>query len=79
MEFCIGLFSGIAVGVVATIISTASPQTKADKHVELLNAKAQKDLEKLQQSRNQIAQVSLKADGAHRELRTKISDLASQG
>jgi len=78
MEFCIGLFVGLAAGVMGTVFVNSVPQSSADKHLDSLNAQAKKNLQKLQQSRNQIAQVSTKAGSAHRELKSQISELAGE-
>lgn len=78
MEFGLGMFVGIAVGVIATLFINATPQTNADKHVELLNTQAKKSLQKLQQSSKQISQVSVKAETVRRDLKLQITELADQ-
>lgn len=78
MEFSLGLFAGVAIGVVGTIFCTYTPQNNADKQVDLLNTQAKRNLQRLEQSRKQIAQVSNKAGCAHRELQSQITELAGQ-
>mgnify|MGYP001466263839 CR=1 FL=1 len=80
MDFFMGLLLGAAAGfLMEDLLRNGCPfKSDADKHVDNLNAQAQKNLHKLQQSRNQIAQVSQKAGDAHRDLQSKIHELASQ-
>ncbi len=80
MDFIVGLSIGAVAGIMVGILfRNGSPvKTDANKHVDNLNTQAQKSLQKLQQNRSQIAQVSQKADTAHRDLKSKISELANQ-
>lgn len=78
MEFGLGMFVGVAVGVVATLFINAAPQSNVDKHVELLNEQAKKNLQQLQKSRHQISQVSVKAETVRRDLQSQITELAEQ-
>jgi len=80
MDFIVGLAIGVAAGVMVGILFRNGSPIKLDahKHVDNLNTQAQKSLQKLQQNRSQIAQVSQKADTAHRDLKSKINELANQ-
>ena len=80
MDFIVGLSIGTAAGIMACILfrNGGPVKTDANKHVDTLNTQAQKNLQKLQQNRSQIAQVSQKAQIARQDLNTKITDLANQ-
>ena len=80
MEFIVGLSIGIAAGIMLGVLfRNGSPvKTDANKHVDNLNTQAQKNLQKLQQNRNQIAQVSQKAQTAKQDLTSKITELANE-
>ena len=80
MEFIVGLSIGAAAGIMVGVLSrNGSPvKTDANKHVDTLNTQAQKNLQKLQQNRSQIAQVSQKAKTVQQDLNSKITELASQ-
>ena len=80
MDFIFGMFTGIGIGlIIGSLITEGIPsKPNADKHVDNLNTQAQKNLQKLQENQNKIAQVSQKADTAHRDLKTKIAELAHQ-
>jgi gas vesicle protein len=80
MEFIVGLSIGAAAGIMAGVLFRNGSPVKADanKHVDTLNTQAQKNLQKLQQNRNQIAQVGQKAQTAQQDLNSKITELVNQ-
>jgi hypothetical protein len=80
MEFVFTLILGACAGLIIGILMGLELAAKPDvnSQVDDLNTQAQKNLQKLQQNRNQIAQVSQKADTARIDLKSKITELANQ-
>lgn len=80
MEFVFGMITGASVGLFIGILIGLELAVKPDvnSQVDDLNTQAQKNLDELQETQHQIAQVSQKADTAQRSLKSKITELANQ-
>ena len=80
MEFVFGIIAGASVGLFIGILIGLELAAKPDvnSQVDDLNTLAQKNLNEFQETQHQIAQVSQKADTAHRDLKSKIAELANQ-
>ncbi|HOM77028.1 MAG TPA: hypothetical protein PLE88_10965 [Anaerohalosphaeraceae bacterium] len=69
---CVGLIIGILIGLELAVKPDVNHQ------VDDLNSQAQKSLNDFQETQCQIAHVSQKAETAHRDLKSKITELANQ-
>ena len=69
---CIGLIIGILIGL------ELAPQPDITKEVGNMYTQAEKKLDELQETQNKIAHARLKADAAHWDIKSKITELANQ-
>ena len=69
---CIGLIIGILIGL------ELAPQPDITKEVGNMYTQAEKKRDELQETQNKIAHARLKADAAHWDIKSKITELANQ-
>ena len=69
---CIGLIIGILIGL------ELAPQPDVSKEVGNMYTQAEKKLDELQETQNKIAHARFKADTAHSDIKSKITELANQ-
>ena len=80
MGFVFTLIMGACAGlIIAMLIGLElAPQPDITKEVGNMYTQAEKKLDELQETQNKIAHARLKADAAHWDIKSKITELANQ-
>ena len=80
MEFVFALILGASVGLIIGILIglELAPQPDVTKELGNMYSQAEKKLDELQKTQNEIAHARLKADAAHWDIKSKITELANQ-